>query len=114
MQSQQNIIIYKTKDSPELSVKLEEETIWLTLNQIAILFDLQKAAISKHTSNIFKSGELERTWTVSKMETVQVEGNRKIKRTLTYFNLDVIIAVGYLIKKSFIAQLKKKQQTYSN
>ena len=67
MQSKQNIIIYKTKDGPELSVKLEEETIWLTLNQIAILFDVQKAAISKHISSIFKSGELEINSTVSKM-----------------------------------------------
>ncbi|MGE4546204.1 MAG: RhuM family protein [Desulfurella sp.] len=106
MQSKQNIIIYKTKDGPELSVKLEEETIWLTLNQIAILFDVQKAAISKHISSIFKSGELEKNSTVSKMETVQVEGNRKIKRTLTYFNLDVIIAVGYRVNSYRATQFR--------
>lgn len=93
----QNILIYKTKDGPELKVKLEKETLWLTLNQIALLFGVQKAAISKHIKNIFNSGELNRGATVSKMEIVQVEGNRKIKRTLTFFNLDIIIAVGYRV-----------------
>lgn len=93
----QNILIYKTKDGPELKVKLEKETLWLTLNQIALLFGVQKAAISKHIKNIFNSGELNRGSTVSKMEIVQVEGNRKIKRTLTFFNLDIIIAVGYRV-----------------
>jgi death-on-curing family protein len=104
--TQQNIVIYKTKDGPELSVKLEKETLWLTLNQIAILFDVQKAAISKHISNIFKSGELDKDSTVSKMETVQIEGNRKIKRTLTYFNLDVIIAVGYRVNSLRATQFR--------
>jgi len=81
----QNIVIYKTKEGPSLEVKLEKETLWLTLNQIALLFDVQKAAISKHIKNIFKTGELGPDSTVSKMETVQMEGNRRIKRLLTYF-----------------------------
>jgi death-on-curing family protein len=102
----QNIVIYKTKEGPSLEVKLEKETLWLTLNQIALLFDVQKAAISKHIKNIFKTGELEPDSTVSKMETVQMEGNRRIKRLLTYFNLDVIIAVGYRVNSYRATQFR--------
>jgi hypothetical protein len=102
----QSIVIYKTKDGPELKVKLEKETLWLTLNQIALLFDVQKAAISKHIKNIFKSGELDPYSTVSKMETVQIEGNRRIKRQLTYFNLDIIIAVGYRVNSFRATQFR--------
>ncbi len=102
----QNIVIYKTKDGPELKVKLEKETLWLTLNQIAYLFDVQKAAISKHIKNIFNSGELSENSTVSKMETVQIEGNRRIKRTLTYYNLDIIIAVGYRVNSFRATQFR--------
>ena len=103
---QKNIVIYKTKDGPELKVKLDKETLWLTLNQIALLFDVQKAAISKHIKNIFNSGELNPNSTVSKMETVQIEGNRKIKRILTYFNLDIIIAVGYRVNSFRATQFR--------
>jgi len=103
---EQNIVIYKTKDGPELSVKLDKETLWLTINQIAFLFDVQKAAISKHIKNIFNSGELSFESTVSKMETVQFEGNRRIKRSLTYFNLDVIIAVGYRVNSFRATQFR--------
>jgi len=105
-QQTQNIVIYKTKNGPELEVKFEKETLWLTLNQIALLFGVQKAAISKHIKNIFKSGELDPVSTVSKMETVQIEGNRKIKRQLTYFNLDAIIAVGYRVNSFRATQFR--------
>ena len=101
------IIIYKPKGGDvEVEVKLDKETIWLTLNQIAYLFGVQKAAASKHIKNIFNSGELNRNSTVSKMETVQVEGKRKIKRTLTYFNLDMIIAVGYRVNSFRATQFR--------
>ena len=100
------IVIYKSKDGPKLDVRLEEETIWLTLNQIAFLFNVQKAAISKHIKNIISSGELNEKSTVSKMETVQMEGNRRIKRTLTYFNLDMIISVGYRVNSRRATQFR--------
>lgn len=103
---EQNIVIYKTKNGPELSVKLDKETLWLTINQIAFLFDVQKAAISKHIKNIFNSGELSFESTVSKMETVQFEGKRRIKRSLTYFNLDAIIAVGYRVNSFRATQFR--------
>ena len=100
------IVIYKSKEGPKLDVRLEEETIWLTLNQIAFLFNVQKAAISKHIKNIISSGELNEKSTVSKMETVQIEGNRHIKRTLTYFNLDMIISVGYRVNSRRATQFR--------
>ena len=101
------ILIYKPKGKDvEVEVKLEKETIWLTLNQIAYLFGVQKAAISKHIKNIFVSGELCRSSTVSKMETVQIEGKREVKRTMTYYNLDMIIAVGYRVNSKRATQFR--------
>ncbi len=78
------IIIYQTDDK-KIEVKLKAETLWLNLNQIAFLFDVQKAAISKHIKNIFKSGELNPDSTVSILETVQIEGKRKVKRKINEF-----------------------------
>lgn len=102
----EEIIIYQTKDGPKLEVHLKEDTVWLTLNQIAFLFDVQKAAISKHIKNIFISDELDEESTVSKMETVQIEGERRIKRTLTYYNLDMIISVGYRVNSKRATQFR--------
>ncbi len=100
------IVIYQTKEGPKLEVHLKEDTVWLTLNQIASLFDVQKAAISKHIKNIFISNELDERSTVSKMETVQIEGERRIKRTLTYYNLDMIISVGYRVNSKRATQFR--------
>ncbi len=91
-----SVIIFEDEDK-RVEVSLQNETIWLSLNQIAQLFDVQKAAISKHIKNIFESGELDREATVSKMETVQKEGKREVRRRIIYYNLDVIIAVGYRV-----------------
>ena len=85
---------------------LENETVWLTQLKIAELFGVQKAAISKHVRNIFVSGELARDATVSKMETVQTEGGRSVVRTQEFFNLDVIIAVGYRVNSQRATQFR--------
>lgn len=96
--SNKQIIIYQTKTGAlELKADLQYETIWLTQQQVAELFNVQKAAISKHVKNIFESGELEQEATVSKMETVQTEGTRRIKRTIDYYNLDLVVSIGYRI-----------------
>lgn len=100
------IVIYQTKEGPKIEVHLKRDTVWLTLNQIASLFDVQKAAISKHIKNIFISNELDERSTVSKMETVQIEGERRIKRTLTYYNLDMIISVGYRVNSKRATQFR--------
>lgn len=92
------ILIYKTPDNKiNVEMKLVDETLWLPQNKIAELFGVNKPAISKHIKNIYESQELDMVSTVSKMETVQNEGGREIKRQIEYYNLDMIIAVGYRI-----------------
>ena len=93
--AENQIVVYQPNETVRLDVRLENETVWLTQLKIAELFGVQKAAISKHVRNIFASGELVKNATVSKMETVQTEGGRSVVRTQEFFNLDVIIAVGY-------------------
>ncbi len=105
MKLENQLVIFEDKDK-KVEVQLKEETIWLTLNQIAYLFDVQKAAVSKHIKNIFQSGKLEPESTVSKMETVRVEGKREVKRKITYYNLDVIIAVGYRVNSKKATQFR--------
>ena len=94
----QDVVIYQAKNGAiELHHDFKKETIWANINQIASLFGVQKAAVSKHLSNVFQTGELSRKATVSKMETVQIEGKRQIKRSIEMYNLDAIIAVGYRV-----------------
>ena len=101
MNVQQNkgeIVIYQTEDGQtSLEVKLIEETVWLNLNQMAELFKRDKSVISRHISNIFKTGELSREATVAKYATVQMEGGRRITRNIEHYNLDVMISVGYRV-----------------
>ena len=95
---QSGIEIYIAPDnSVQLQVKLEKETVWLTQKQLADLFGVKKAAISKHVANIFAQGELDPLATVSKMETVQQEGKRTIVRQVDYYNLDMILSIGYRV-----------------
>lgn len=92
------ILIYKTPDNKiNIEMKLVDETLWLPQNKIAELFGVTKASISRHIKNIYESQELDMVSTVSKIETVQNEGGREIKRQIEYYNLDMIIAVGYRI-----------------
>lgn len=90
------ISIYQT-ESGVIEVHLDQDTVWVTQAQMSAVLGVQKAAISKHLKNIFFNGELERTATVSKMETVQREGKRSVKRRIEYFNLDALISNGYRI-----------------
>ena len=104
--SENQIVVYQPNETVRLDVRLENETVWLTQLKIAELFGVQKAAISKHVRNIFASGELARDATVSKMETVQTEGGRSVVRTQEFFNLDVIIAVGYRVNSQRATQFR--------
>jgi hypothetical protein len=107
LKPQGEIIIFKTKDgTPDLSVKMEKETIWLTQQQVAQIFDVQKAAISKHVRNIFNSGELEKSSTVSILETVQKEGKRGVSRKIEYYNLDLILSIGYRVNSKRATQFR--------
>ena len=105
-EAQNQIVVYQPNETVRLDVRLENETVWLTQLKIAELFGVQKAAISKHVRNIFASGELARDATVSKMETVQTEGGRSVVRTQEFFNLDVIIAVGYRVNSQRATQFR--------
>ena len=91
------IILYQPNETIRLEVRLEEESVWLTQAQIAALFGIEVPAISKHIRNIYQSEELERKATVSKMEIVRQEGNRKVKRTIEIYNLDMILSIGYRV-----------------
>ena len=94
-----DLIIYEDENSKiEVEAFLYNETIWLPLNKIAELFDKDKSDISRHINNIYLEGELERNSTVAKFATVQTEGNRQVTRDIDYYNLDVIISVGYRVK----------------
>lgn len=100
-----SIEIYTNSDNTiQLEVRLEKDTVWLNQKQIAELFSVKKAAISKHISKIYAQQELDEFSTVSKMETVQIEGKRTIRRIIDYYNLDMILSVGYRVNsKSAIA-----------
>ena len=92
------IILYQPDDTLALDVRVEEETVWLTQAQMAELFQATKQNISLHIRNIYKEGELEEVATVKEYLTVQKEGRRSVQRNISYYNLDVIISVGYRVK----------------
>ncbi len=93
------MILFKTKDGHTIiDVNLTENTVWLNQKQMADLFDRDYKTVSKHINNIFKEGELDKSSTVAKFETAQIEGEREIKRDIEHYNLDVIISVGYRVK----------------
>ena len=91
------IIIYQPDENLALDVRVEDESVWLTQSQIVELFDSSKANISEHLKHIFDSGELAKEATVRKFRTVRREGNRTVTRNIDFFNLDVIISVGYRV-----------------
>lgn len=99
-QNNSEILIYQSEDGQtKIDVKVDDETVWLSLNQIAELFQRDKSVIAKHIKNVFDENELIRdNSTVANFATVQTEGKRSIQRQVEYFNLDVIISVGYRVK----------------
>lgn len=90
-----------------VQVVYRDETVWCTQKAMAQLFDVGVPAISKHLNNIFAEGELRPASTVSKMEIVQVEGDREIKRQLDFYNLDAIISVGYRVNSTRATQFRQ-------
>ena len=93
------IVLYQTGELAEhIEVRLDEETVWLTQAQMAILFFFFIQNVSLHINNCFKERELEKRATVKESLTVQIEGNRSVNRKIEYYNLDVIISVGYRVK----------------
>lgn len=94
-----NMLIYQSEDGKiKIDVRFEGETAWLSLEQMSMLFGRDKSTISRHIKNVFEEGELNLNSTVAKFATVQMEGSRNIERNIDYYNLDVIISVGYRVK----------------
>jgi hypothetical protein len=92
-------ILFKTEDEKiSVDVRLENETVWLTQDQIAMLFDKSRSTITEHILNVFNEGELEENATCRKFRQVRMEGNRTVEREVVHYNLDVIISVGYRVK----------------
>ena len=93
------IVLFQTEDGrTRLQVRLEEETVWLSQAQMAELFQTTKQNVSLHIQNIYEENELRQDRTVKQYLTVQSEGGREVKRNIEFYNLDVIISVGYRVK----------------
>ncbi|KJS16964.1 MAG: toxin Fic [Peptococcaceae bacterium BRH_c4b] len=93
------LMMYQTDDGEtKINVRLENETVWLSLNQMSELFQRDKSVISKHIKNVYQEGELDEKSTVAIFAIVQNEGDRSVERNIAYYNLDVIISVGYRVK----------------
>ena len=100
-------LIYRSADEDvSVNAVIKDETIWLTQKAMAELFGVQTPAINKHLQNIYDEGELERGSTISKMEIVQHEGNRDVKRAVDFYNLDAIISVGYRVNSRRATQFR--------
>ena len=94
-----DIIIYVTEDGlAKVEATFDQDTVWISLDQMAELFQRDKSTISRHIKNVFLEGELIQSATVANFATVQNEGERQVERQITYYNLDVIISVGYRVK----------------
>lgn len=102
-----DFLLYNLPDE-SVSVKaiVKDETIWLTQKAMAELFDIGIPAINKHLSNIYEEGELSKSSTISKLEIVQTEGNRSVRRTPDFYNLDAIISVGYRVNSRRATQFR--------
>jgi prophage maintenance system killer protein len=107
MQSTGEIVMYQTADGQtSVNVKLENETVWLSQYQMAELFDTERSSLTKHIKNIYRSGELMKETTCAKFAQVQIEGGRNKKREIAYYNLDLIISVGYRINSLLGTQFR--------
>ena len=94
----QSIVIYTTEDNVvSLDVKLENDTVWLSQSQMATLFDTDRTSILRHINNVYKIGELQRDATCVKIAQVRIEGKRQVTRQIPFYNLDMIISVGYRV-----------------
>lgn len=91
-------LFLRQDENTKIDVTFEDDTVWLSLDQIVELFNRDKSTISRHIKNIFDEGELPKNPTVANFATVQNEGNREVSRQIDFYNLDLIISVGYRVK----------------
>ena len=103
-----NVVVYCSDDNTlQLAVQISDETVWLTQQQMVALFDTTKPNVSMHIKNVYNEGELEESATVKDFLTVQKEGGRQVSRRVRYYNLDVIISVGYRVKSKRGTQFRQ-------
>ncbi len=99
MESKGEIIIYEGDGGqPNIKVRVEGDTVWLTQEQMAVLFGKGRSTVTEHIANVYKEGELEKSPTCRKFRQVRQEELREVKREIEFYNLDVIISVGYRVK----------------
>lgn len=97
--SNSEFILFKTEDQEiSVDVRFDDETVWLTQDQMALLFDKSRSTVTEHINNVFKEGELDKKATCREFRQVRLEGNRNVERDIEHYNLDVIISVGYRVK----------------
>ena len=101
------IVLYQPNDQLSLEVKLENETVWLTQQQMAILFDVKENNITYHIQSVFKTHELDPEATTQKIRVVRKEGNRQVSRNIDFYNLDMIISVGYRVNSANATQFRR-------
>jgi hypothetical protein len=107
VKQQSDFILYTSNDGDvNVEVVFKDETVWLTQKAMSGLFEVKVPAISKHLANIYETGELRKESTISILETVQKEGNRKVRREMEFYNLDAIIAVGYRVNSYQATQFR--------
>ncbi len=107
MQQKGEIIIYQSEEGqPKIEVRLENENVWLTQAQLVELYQSSKSNVSEHIKHIFEEGELKEISTVRNFRTVQIEGKRSVERDVTFYNLDMIISLGYRIKSSIATKFR--------
>ena len=95
--SKGEIVMYQPDETIRLEVKLEDDTVWLTQQQMSLLFSVKENTITYHIKEIYRTEELEQEGTARKIRVVRKEGNRNVRRTIDYYNLDMIISVGYKV-----------------
>ena len=105
--AQNQIVVYQPNETVRLDVRLENETVWLTQAQLCELFGVVKSNVSYHLKNIFGTNELDYRATVQKIRTVRLEAGRNVSRDIEYFNLDVIISLGYRINSKLGIQFRQ-------
>ncbi|HLX54444.1 MAG TPA: RhuM family protein [Aquella sp.] len=98
MQKNEQLVLFNSQDgNVTIDVTVENDTVWLSINQLTQLFDRDKSVISRHLKNIFAEQELNEESTVAFFATVQIEGGRRVDRQIEYYNLDAILSVGYRV-----------------
>ena len=105
--SENQIVVYQPNETMRLDVRLENETVWLNQSRIGELFGVDRTVVNRHIHNIYKTGELDEPSTCAKNAQVQKEGRRSITRQIPFYNLDMIIAVGYRVNSFAATQFRK-------